>query len=39
MSFIRENFTDSLKPDNVNSTSTLVLKLPSKPKSIIQPVQ
>ena len=30
MSFIRENFTDSLKLDNMNSISTLVLKQPAK---------
>ena len=29
MSFIRENLTDSLKLDNMNSTSTLVLKQPA----------
>ena len=29
MSFIRENLTDSLKLDNLNSTSTLVLKQPA----------
>ena len=29
MSFIRDNLTDSLKLDNMNSTSTLVLKQPA----------
>ena len=29
MSFIRENLTDSLKVDNMNRTSTLVLKHPA----------
>ena len=29
MSFIRENLTDSLKLDNINSTSTLLLKQPA----------
>ena len=29
MSFIRENLTDSLKLDNMNSTSTLVMKQPA----------
>ena len=29
MLFIKENLTDSLKLDNMNSTSTLVLKQPA----------
>ena len=29
MYFIRKNLTDSLKLDNMNNTSTLVLKLPA----------
>ena len=29
MSFVRDNLTDSLKLDNMNSTSTLVLKQPA----------
>ena len=39
MSFLRENLTDSLKMNNMNSTSTLVLKQPTNLKSVIQPVQ
>ena len=29
MSFVRENLTDFLKLDNMNSTSTLVLRQPA----------
>ena len=35
----KQNLTDSLKMNNMNSTSTLVLKQPTNLKSVIQPVQ
>ena len=34
MLFIRENLTDFLKLDNMNSTSTLVLKQPANPSQL-----